>query len=86
MGRLLEVAVGHHVADAGMDEVGAVGIFLCQLRHIVVGSGAERTCAESQTVVRVGHGVKESLNVGVAGDDARKAENLQRGSSGGHTC
>ena len=79
MRRLLEVAVWLRLADAGMHEVGAVGIFLCERRHVVVSSRAEAAGAESQAVVGIWYGVEESLDVGVAGYDAWQTEYLHRG-------
>ena len=84
MARLLEIAVGEHAADAGMHEMCAVGIFARQRGHVVVGSAAERPRAECQSVVLIGHGVEEPLDILVAGDDARQSEYLQRGVVGMH--
>ena len=75
MGRLFEIAVGEHVADSCMDKMSAGGIFAGQSGDIVVDTGAERACAESQTVVRIRHGVKKRPDVCIAGYDSRQAEN-----------
>ena len=67
-----------------MDEMRAVGILAGQVHHIVVCSGTQRSGTERQAVMWIGHGIKKRLDAGVAGNDARKAEYLQRRIVGMH--
>ncbi len=74
MGGFSEVAVGEDVAGAQVDEVGAVGKLSGHGHAVVVLASGERSGAEGQTVVLVGHGIKHPLDVLGSADDARQTE------------
>ena len=74
-----EVAVGEDVAAAEVYEVGARSELLGKIDHVVVGSGRERTSAEGEAVVLVGHSIEEPADILLGADDARQAKDLDRG-------
>lgn len=69
----LEVAVWQHLTDAGVDEVGARGVLLGEFGDIVVRSGTKGSGTESESVVRVGHGIEKPLDVLIACHYARQS-------------
>ena len=74
-----KVAVGEDVARTKVNEVGARSKFLSQLHHVVVGTSRERTGTEGQTVVLVGHSIKEPLDILLSTHDTWQTENLDGG-------
>lgn len=75
MRAFLEIAVWLHTADACVDKMSARGVFAGKRHDIIVCTGAQRACAESKTVVGIGHSVEKCADVGVARYDARQPEN-----------
>ena len=59
----VEVTIGIALGAAQMHKVYAIGKPTHHLRQIIVGSNAERACAQTQSVAVARHGIDDSLEV-----------------------